>query len=66
MGHTPYKITFSSDYFPQLYEWAIQLIKEGNAYVDHQTPEEIAEFRYPFISIFFFSIQLYFLIYYFF
>ena len=27
IGHEPYKVTFSSEYFDQLYEWAIQLIK---------------------------------------
>lgn len=32
---------FSSDYFQQLYDWAIQLIKEGKAYVDSQTSEEM-------------------------
>ena len=32
---------FASDYFDQLYEWAIHLIKEGKAYVDEQTAEEI-------------------------
>ena len=26
-GHEPYKVTFSSDNFDQLYEWAVQLIK---------------------------------------
>lgn len=26
-GHKPYKVTFSSDYFPQLYAWAVELIK---------------------------------------
>ena len=26
-GHKPYKITFSSDYFGQLYSWAVELIK---------------------------------------
>ncbi|MDG2195120.1 MAG: glutamine--tRNA ligase/YqeY domain fusion protein [Polaribacter sp.] len=30
---------YSSDYFQQLYDWAVQLIKEGNAYVDSQTSE---------------------------
>jgi glutaminyl-tRNA synthetase len=30
---------YSSDYFQQLYDWAIQLIKEGKAYVDSQTSE---------------------------
>ncbi len=34
---------YSSDYFQQLYDWAIQLIKDGYAYVDSQTSEEIAE-----------------------
>lgn len=34
---------YSSDYFDKLYEWATQLIKDGKAYVDSQTSEEIAE-----------------------
>ncbi|WP_142191129.1 glutamine--tRNA ligase/YqeY domain fusion protein [Arenibacter algicola] len=33
---------FASDYFQQLYDWAIELIKTGKAYVDSQTSEEIA------------------------
>ena len=33
---------YTSDYFDQLYEWAIKMIKEGKAYDDHQTSEEIA------------------------
>ena len=33
---------YASDYFDQLYEWAVLLIKKGKAYVDHQTAEEIA------------------------
>ncbi|GLU43239.1 glutamine--tRNA ligase/YqeY domain fusion protein [Allomuricauda sp. NBRC 101325] len=33
---------YASDYFQQLYDWAIQLIKEGKAYVDSQTSEQIA------------------------
>lgn len=45
LGHKPWKITYSSDYFPQLYDFAIQLIKSGKAYVDHQTPDEIKEYR---------------------
>ncbi len=36
---------YASDYFEQLYEWAIKLIKEGNAYVDEQTPEDIRKGR---------------------
>jgi glutaminyl-tRNA synthetase len=35
------KVTFASDYFDRLYEWAIRLIKKGMAYVDDQTPEEM-------------------------
>ncbi|MEO2050382.1 MAG: glutamine--tRNA ligase/YqeY domain fusion protein [Allomuricauda sp.] len=33
---------YASDYFQQLYDWAVQLIKEGKAYVDSQSSEEIA------------------------
>ena len=32
---------FASDYFEQLYEFAVQLIREGKAYVDSRTPDEI-------------------------
>ncbi|MDY6423531.1 MAG: glutamine--tRNA ligase/YqeY domain fusion protein [Bacteroidales bacterium] len=32
---------YASDYFEQLYQWAIELIKKGKAYVDDQTNEEI-------------------------
>ena len=34
---------YASDYFQQLYDWAVQLIKEGKAYVDSQSSEEIAK-----------------------
>ena len=37
------KIFYASDYFEQLYELAIRFIKEGKAYVDEQTAEQIAE-----------------------
>lgn len=33
---------YASDYFPQLYQFAVQLVKKGLAYVDDSTPEEIA------------------------
>ena len=33
---------YASDYFPQLFDLAIRLIKEGKAYVEEQTSEEIA------------------------
>ena len=32
---------YASDYFEQLYEWAVELIRKGLAYVDDQTQEEI-------------------------
>ncbi len=34
---------YASDYFPQLFDLAIRMIKEGKAYVDDQTSEQIAE-----------------------
>ncbi len=37
------KELYSSDYFETLYNWAITFIKEGKAYVDNQTSEEIRE-----------------------
>ncbi len=36
---------FTSDYFPRIYDYAIELIKMGNAYVDSLTEEEIREYR---------------------
>lgn len=36
-------VYYASDYFPQLWDFAIQLIKEGKAYVDEQSAEEIAK-----------------------
>lgn len=41
MGWKPDWVTFSSDYFDTLYEFAIRLIKDGKAYVDHSTPEQM-------------------------
>nr|XP_006822206.1 PREDICTED: glutamine--tRNA ligase [Saccoglossus kowalevskii] len=41
LGYTPYKTTHASDYFHELYAWAIELIKRGLAYVCHQKQEEI-------------------------
>ncbi len=36
---------YASDYFDQLYDWAVMLIKKGKAYVDSQSQEEISEQR---------------------
>jgi glutaminyl-tRNA synthetase len=36
---------YASDYFGQLYEWAIKLIKKGKAYVEEQSAEVISEQR---------------------
>jgi len=36
---------YASDYFDQLYEWAIKLIDEGKAYVDDLSAEEIRKYR---------------------
>ena len=37
------KECYASDYFQQLYDWAVEMIKNGDAYVDSQTSELIAE-----------------------
>lgn len=39
------KETYASDYFDLLYEWAVQLVKKGKAYVDDQSPEELSRTR---------------------
>ncbi len=39
------RLYFASDYFDQLYGFAVQLIKKGLAYVCEQTPEEVREYR---------------------
>ena len=36
---------YASDYFDQLYEWAVQLINDGKAYVDNLSAEEIKQYR---------------------
>ncbi|MFO0928225.1 MAG: glutamine--tRNA ligase/YqeY domain fusion protein [Gemmataceae bacterium] len=36
---------YASDYFEQLYEWAVQLIRDGKAYVCDLTPDEVAQYR---------------------
>ncbi len=37
------RLYYASDYFPKLYDLAVRMIKEGKAYVDEQTSEQIAE-----------------------
>ena len=39
------KVTYASDYFDQLYEWAQKLVLMGKAYVDDQSPEEVSANR---------------------
>ncbi|GAB4542934.1 MAG: glutamine--tRNA ligase/YqeY domain fusion protein [Anaerolineales bacterium] len=39
------KVTYASDYFDELYEWAKKLVRMGKAYVDDQTPEEVSATR---------------------
>ncbi len=39
------KVTYASDYFDELYEWAKKLVRMGKAYVDDQTPEEVSANR---------------------
>ncbi|MGA3372134.1 MAG: glutamine--tRNA ligase/YqeY domain fusion protein [Terracidiphilus sp.] len=39
------RLCYASDYFPQLYEWALQLIRAGKAYVDDLTADEIRQHR---------------------
>jgi glutaminyl-tRNA synthetase len=43
LGYTWDKECYASDYFDELYQWTIGLIKAGKAYVDSQTSDQIAE-----------------------
>lgn len=45
MGFVPCAVTYSSDYFDRLLEIARDFIRRGIAYVDHQTPDEIKDYR---------------------
>jgi glutaminyl-tRNA synthetase len=42
LGFEPAHVFYASDYFDQLYAWAVHLIREGKAYVDFSSPEEMA------------------------
>ncbi len=39
------RLCYASDYFGQLYEWALHLVKAGKAYVDDLTADEIRQYR---------------------
>ena len=39
------RLCYASDYFPQLYEWALKLIEAGKAYVDDLSADEIRQYR---------------------
>jgi glutaminyl-tRNA synthetase len=39
------RLFYASDYFDQLYEWAVQLIRDGKAYVDSLSADQIREYR---------------------
>ncbi len=43
LGFTWDKVCYSSDYFGQLHTWAVQLIKDGKAYIDSQSSATMAE-----------------------
>eukprot|EP01022_Parablepharisma_sp_SALTPOND_P026501 TRINITY_DN64282_c4_g1_i1.p1 TRINITY_DN64282_c4_g1~~TRINITY_DN64282_c4_g1_i1.p1 ORF type:complete len:972 (-),score=63.93 TRINITY_DN64282_c4_g1_i1:4540-7368(-) len=45
LGYKPWKVTYASDYFDKLFEFAVSLIKSGKAYVCHQTKEELGKSR---------------------
>lgn len=42
LGYQWDNLCYASDYFQELYDWAIQMIKNGKAYIDSQTSEEMA------------------------
>jgi glutaminyl-tRNA synthetase len=45
LGFTPAAVLWASDYFDTMYEYALELIKKGLAYVDDLTAEQIREYR---------------------
>ncbi|HEX2331170.1 MAG TPA: glutamine--tRNA ligase/YqeY domain fusion protein [Candidatus Angelobacter sp.] len=45
LGFTWENLLYASDYFEQLYEYAVQLIKKGKAYVDDLSADEIRQYR---------------------
>jgi len=45
------RLFYTSDYFEKLYQYAVQLIKKGKAYVCDLSPEEIREYRGTFPTV---------------
>jgi glutaminyl-tRNA synthetase len=45
LGYEPANIFYASDYFERLYEWAVGMIRDGKAYVDDLTADEMREYR---------------------
>ncbi len=45
LGYEPYKITYTSDYFDILYNYALTSINKGFAYIDELSNQEISEYR---------------------
>src|SRR5216110_3041763 len=45
LGFAPAAVIFSSNYFQTMYDYAVELIKKGKAYVDDQSADEISRTR---------------------
>ncbi len=45
LGYQWEEVVFASDYYDTLYEWALKLVREGKAYVDSLSREEISAYR---------------------
>jgi glutaminyl-tRNA synthetase len=45
LGYAWEELRFASDYFEQLYRYAVELIQAGKAFVCEQTPEQVREYR---------------------
>lgn len=45
LGFTWDKLCYASDYFDQLFDWAMKLVKDGKAYVDDLNADQIREYR---------------------
>jgi glutaminyl-tRNA synthetase len=45
LGYRWEEVVFASDYYDTLYEWALKLIRDGKAYVDSLSREEISAYR---------------------